>query len=64
MPEMPGPELAAQVRLGHPNLPVVFMSGYIYPVIDTDLVPKASIVQKPFTEESLTAALRTALRPG
>ena len=64
MPEMPGPDLARRAREMHSELPIVFMSGYVDPMIDMAQVPDAPVVQKPFTEASLTAAITAALQRG
>jgi len=61
MPGMTGPELAAQLRERHPDLRVVYTSGYAPAVVG----PQASIdvdnlVQKPFTRDTLLAAVQRA----
>lgn len=65
MPGMDGPELAARVRAGRPNLKVVFMSGYTReeafgpgPVDD-----RAEFLQKPFSPLQLADTLARLLRP-
>jgi PAS domain S-box-containing protein len=60
LPERSGQELAAELRIGRPDLPVVFISGYIPaeaggPVNDP-------FVAKPFSPDALLAAVRGALR--
>jgi signal transduction histidine kinase/ActR/RegA family two-component response regulator len=64
MPEMGGRELADTLRAERPELPVLFMSGYV------DGVPEASkdslgqgkgLVEKPFTADALLRAVRDAL---
>jgi signal transduction histidine kinase len=62
MPQMHGPELVRQVLLSRPDLSVVYMSGNS----DTKLLPTVNdepqfVVTKPFTPETLTQTLRSAL---
>ncbi|MEO7330756.1 MAG: response regulator [Minicystis sp.] len=59
MPDMHGPELAAQLRVSRPGLSVLYMSGY-----DSTVVPEGEpFLQKPFTLASLREAVERALRP-
>ncbi len=68
MPRLNGRELASRVRMLHPELPVLFMSGYT----DDEMLrrnifePGTDLVQKPFTPEVLTWRVRQILdaRPG
>jgi two-component system cell cycle sensor histidine kinase/response regulator CckA len=59
MPGISGPELAARLHRVHPQLPVVFMSGYTdrQGVWDGGTV----VVPKPFTEETLLGRIDEAL---
>jgi two-component system cell cycle sensor histidine kinase/response regulator CckA len=63
MPEMGGTELASGLREVHPELPIVFMSGYT----DDDIVrrglldPDMAFIQKPFTTLGLCRVVRTTL---
>ena len=59
MPGMNGLELAKQLRLSHPALPVLFMSG----AISGKLVPALSgpFLQKPFSEADLLKQVRRLL---
>ncbi|RIK44144.1 MAG: hypothetical protein DCC55_03330 [Chloroflexi bacterium] len=63
MPQMNGPELVRQVLLIRPQLGVVYMSGNS----DTHLLParvsdeRLFVITKPFTSETLTQTLRSAL---
>ncbi|AKF03132.1 sensory box histidine kinase/response regulator [Sandaracinus amylolyticus] len=63
MPELTGPELADRLRVSRPDLPVVYMSGYL----DVDVVgprvleERARFVQKPLTNEALLRAVRDAI---
>jgi PAS domain S-box-containing protein len=61
MPEMLGTELAAQLSESHPELPVLFMSGFADvagPIEDPSL-----LLEKPFTSADLLAKLQRSLRP-
>jgi two-component system cell cycle sensor histidine kinase/response regulator CckA len=55
LPHMHGPELVDRIRRLHPEIPVVFMTGY--PGEDTDLFPRISdankLVMKPFSPKHL-----------
>ena len=63
MPEMSGGALAARLAETHPELQVMFMSGYTDDVIVRRglLDASASFLQKPFTAASLASAVRDAL---
>jgi two-component system cell cycle sensor histidine kinase/response regulator CckA len=59
MPHMSGKESAEQIRVLHPGIKVLFMSGYTQGLLDTHGVVAAGInvLQKPFTEASLLIRL-------
>jgi len=61
MPHMLGTELAAQLRETHPQLGVVFLSGYLEG-IDLEAIASmgAELVPKPIMRDRLLAALRNA----
>ena len=63
MPQMNGPETAAQLRQKHPNLKVLFMSGYTENAIVHHGVLENHInfLQKPVTPNALAVAVRKAL---
>jgi PAS domain S-box-containing protein len=64
MPGMPGTTLAARVRALHPNLPVLFMSGYSDangPFQPPASAPPYLFVAKPFTNEELVTAVQAAV---
>jgi hypothetical protein len=65
MPDMLGTEVAHSVKQHRPGLPVVFMSGYAQPILDTHGAtgPEMNILEKPFTETSLLARVQQALQP-
>jgi FixJ family two-component response regulator len=56
MPGLGGLELAAEVELLRPGCPVIAMSGSA-----RDVVEGVVFLQKPFTHETLTGAVRSAL---
>ena len=61
MPKMMGDELAAQIRSERPGLPVLFMSGHSGRALDEVSKSDIPLVEKPFTAEALTRAVRRAL---
>jgi PAS domain S-box-containing protein len=61
MPEMSGDELARELRKGRPQLRVVYMTGYSGEIDTPALRIDGVVVQKPFTRDSLLAAIEGAL---
>ncbi len=63
MPEMNGRELARSLGERHPGAKRLYMSGYTADVIAHQgvLAEGVQFIQKPFTNEALAAAVRTAL---
>ncbi len=63
MPEMGGRELAEQARLLHPEIKVLFMSGYTDDVLILEGVKAQGIpfLQKPFTLQELGRTVRDVL---
>ena len=63
MPGMNGKELAERMKELRPQTKVVFMSGYTNRIMSRDGVLDESVVylQKPFTAEQLSAAVRRVL---
>ena len=63
MPEMSGRALAESVGGTCPDLRVLFMSGYSEGVLGPTrtLAERVTLVQKPFTEAALLAAVRAVL---
>jgi two-component system cell cycle sensor histidine kinase/response regulator CckA len=63
MPGMLGNELAAKVRGLRPGVPVLYMSGYAQPILDTQgaLDPLTDLLEKPFSEATLLSRVRRAL---
>jgi PAS domain S-box-containing protein len=62
MPGMGGRELAQQLHERAPDLPVIFMSGYSEDMLGSAR-SHANFLEKPFTPNDLTDALRSALEP-
>ena len=57
-----GRQLAAELRLRHPGLPVVYMSGYSDDVADrTDDLVDGELIAKPYDRARLAAALHRTL---
>jgi two-component system, cell cycle sensor histidine kinase and response regulator CckA len=63
MPEMSGPELAQQLQRLHPEMRVLYMSGYTQDaIVDHGVLREGThFLQKPFTPDSLAAKVREAL---
>jgi len=65
MPEMSGPQVLEQMRARHPEMKVLFMSGYTdeammhHGILDSG----APFLQKPFLPETLARKVREALAP-
>ena len=60
MPEMLGTELGVRVAEIRPDLPILYMSGYIDPLVGAryQISDPELIVQKPFSREDLLARVR------
>ncbi|MEP4380196.1 MAG: ATP-binding protein [Alphaproteobacteria bacterium] len=58
-----GPEVARHVRGSHPDMPVLFMSGYTGDALAGSGWPEIGydLIQKPFTRETLFARVRESL---
>ena len=63
MPDLSGPDLADQLMAIHPEMKVLYMSGYADNAIVRHgvLPPDAAFVQKPFTAEALNGKVREVL---
>ena len=59
MPQTSGVKLAAQLKSTHPDLPVIYTSGYV--ARPGDLPENAVFVGKPYTRTELLAAVSAAL---
>jgi CheY-like chemotaxis protein len=66
MPEMLGNEVARRVRAIRPALPVLYMSGYAQPILDTHgvLAGQIDLLEKPFSEATLLTRVRRAIDDG
>ncbi|QLC26330.1 response regulator [Parasphingopyxis algicola] len=60
MPDMTGPELADRVAASHPDLPVIFVTGYAREAIDGEQFSGHAILRKPFTIAALADAVANA----
>ncbi|MEX2272631.1 MAG: response regulator [Vicinamibacterales bacterium] len=58
MPYMKGPELVRQLHETHPDLKVIFVSGYVAP---GDLGPHQALLQKPFVRQLLLDKVKEVL---
>ena len=61
MPDMSGDELARALRKGRPRLRIVYMTGYSGEIDAAALRVDGPVVQKPFTRDSLLAAVEGVL---
>jgi len=63
MPQMSGPELAAQLTLHRPRLKVLYMSGYTDDAIGKHgvLAPEIAFIGKPFAAVALASKVREVL---
>ncbi|MEV6491138.1 ATP-binding protein [Actinoplanes sp. NPDC051633] len=66
MPDTHGPDLARELRLDRPYLPVIFMSGYAESVLAarSALPAGAVLLDKPVSADQLLGALARALEAG
>jgi two-component system cell cycle sensor histidine kinase/response regulator CckA len=64
MPDLHGPELATRLVADHPNMPTLFMSGYMDDALGeaASMLPvPVDFIQKPFSPSVLTAKVREML---
>jgi PAS domain S-box-containing protein len=61
MPHMTGAQLVAEIRKTHPHLPVIVATGYAE--LPPGTARDVQVLNKPFTETQLQAALRAAFAP-
>ncbi len=63
MPDMLGNQLAAHIRAIRPGVPVLYMSGYARPILDSQgaLDPGVDLLEKPFAQTTLLSRVRQAL---
>ncbi len=63
LPDIPGPALALRIHRLLPNIPVLFVSGWIDRLVDPDTLSplRWEFLQKPFTGDALLARVRQLL---
>jgi CheY-like chemotaxis protein len=61
MPEMTGTELAAAMRHKHPEIPILFVTGYVGEAGEAEDLIGGELLRKPFTVAALAAAVERAL---
>ncbi|HET9275807.1 MAG TPA: PAS domain S-box protein [Gemmatimonadales bacterium] len=61
MPGITGRELAAELRRGRPDLPVLYLSGYTGQEVQDGFGCLEAFLQKPYSPDALTAALEDLL---
>jgi signal transduction histidine kinase/CheY-like chemotaxis protein len=66
MPEMLGNEVARRIHAIRPALPVLYMSGYAQPILDTHgaFAGQIDLLEKPFSEATLLTRVRRAIDSG
>lgn len=65
MPNMDGPSMVARARHSHPDLPVLFMSGYAEEQLRKSIdIANVAFLPKPFSVSQLAEAARDALALG
>src|SRR3546814_5471614 len=61
MPDMTGPEMAAMLRHSHPDIPVLFVTGFAGDIDDAAMFAGCEVLRKPYTMSALSAAIDHAL---
>ncbi len=63
MPEMSGPKMVQQIKQQYPETPLIYISGYIQGLLTPQdkLKGEVTLLQKPFTLETLLAKVRLVL---
>ena len=62
MPNMDGPTMVTQARQTHPDLPVLFMSGYAEEQLRKSIdIPNVNFLPKPFSVGQLAEVARDTL---
>jgi DNA-binding NarL/FixJ family response regulator len=66
MPSMAGPELATKLKAEHPDLKVLYMSGYPEEIVGKHglAVSESTFIHKPFTSDALVHSVRLVLDGG
>lgn len=63
MPTMDGPAMAREIRKVHPELPIVFMSGYAEEQLRRDIdIPNMHFLAKPFSVQQIAECVEKVLR--
>lgn len=62
MPEMDGPTLAKEVLKTHPDLPIIFVSGYTEDRFKDEIGDNAHFLPKPFTLQQLAEKVKKVLK--
>lgn len=62
MPEMDGPTLAKEVIKTHPNMPIIFVSGYTEDRFKEEIGDNAHFLPKPFTLQQLAEKVKEVLK--
>jgi len=60
MPQLSGKAAAEKIRAMNPSVPIVYMTGYDFNLLESGLVPEArdSVLQKPFEQHDLLQKVR------
>jgi two-component system, cell cycle sensor histidine kinase and response regulator CckA len=61
MPNMDGPSMVRQIRTDHPDLKIIFMSGYTEDRLKDDMGPGIFFLPKPFTLKQLAEKVKDVL---
>jgi len=61
MPKLSGKIVAARLLGEQPNLPIIFISGYAHDILGEGLGFSEAFLQKPFSAQELSLAVRTSL---
>jgi two-component system cell cycle sensor histidine kinase/response regulator CckA len=68
MPQLGGPELAAFLANAHPDMPIIFMTGYSdHPIVSENgdnMIAKRRAIMKPFRPSELLSIVREVLDGG
>ncbi|MEM1051404.1 MAG: response regulator [Pseudomonadota bacterium] len=63
MPGMDGPAMVRAIRQAHPDIPVLFMSGYAEEALRKDIdIPNMHFLPKPFSVSAITDKVATVMR--
>src|SRR3546814_12919017 len=57
MPDMTGPEMAAMLRHSHPDIPVLFVTGFDGDIDDAAMFAGCAVLRKPSTMTAFSAAI-------